>query len=209
MTSDPQVPPEGLEDFTPIKIRDFQCLACYAEFPTELLFQNHYLKEHTQENMCLVCGRDFTKRFLLRCHYQETHCCKEVYKCKNCDKVFNMVQKYWRHAVVHARHYVCNTCDRAFGIPSELKRHQMTVHADKCYFCVHCPETFTTAQDLRKHKESAHSLKSYNKKVTVCTRINPTILGFSNQLLPDLQINGVIKDDSKVIFFIFQRKCIL
>lgn len=163
--SDPQKPPEGLEDFTPLKVRDFQCLACYSEFSTEPLFQDHFLRDHTQDNTCLVCGRDFAKRFLLRCHFHETHCCLEVYKCKNCDRVFNMVQKYWKHAAIHARRHVCSTCDRAFSIPSELKRHQMAVHAEKTYFCVYCPESFSSPVDLRTHKEEAHDMKpGYNKK---------------------------------------------
>ena len=115
--------------------------------------------------MCLACGKSFMKRFLLRCHFQETHCCRDVYKCKNCDRVFNMVQKYWRHAQIHARRYVCSKCDKAFSIPFELKRHEMSVHEAKTYFCVYCPESFTTAGDLRKHKSEAHNVKSYVKSV--------------------------------------------
>lgn len=164
---DPRSAPEGLEDYTPIKNKDFQCLGCNAQFATEILFQNHFLREHSDENMCLVCGRDFAKKYLLRVHFHETHCCKDVYKCKSCGKVFNMVSKYWQHAQLHARRHVCKMCDRAFTTSTEVKRHEMTVHLNKSYFCVYCPETFTSAADLRKHKEDAHNMKPYKKtKVT-------------------------------------------
>ena len=172
--TDPQNPPQGLEDYTPIKNRDFQCLVCLAEFPTEYLFQNHTMKEHTTGNTCHACGRVFLKRGLLRPHFQEAHCCKDVYKCKNCDRVFNMVQKFWRHAQVHARRYVCSKCDKAFSLPYELKRHEVEVHQMKTYFCVYCPESFSTPGDLRKHKNDVHNMKSYihSKSKVINIRLN-------------------------------------
>ena len=94
---------------------------------------------------------------------------RELIKCIQCDKSFDLKKKLKKHLrETHPRSVKCKTCDKVFSENCELEVHIKTDHQEiNEYGCDHCDKKFVLKWRLSKHRQN-HS----NKLIKKCHYFN-------------------------------------
>ncbi|ROT77065.1 zinc finger protein [Penaeus vannamei] len=137
------------------------CEVCKLECTDEAQLNMHYRthEQGDQKNFaCRFCKNSFFMKST-RDRHERKHKGKKIYRCSQCQQVFNKAYILTRHRrEVHAvkRPFKCDECDKDFTTSRNLQNHVGVHRAEKNHKCTHCEHTCRTASGLRTHVMEAH-----------------------------------------------------
>lgn len=74
-----------------------------------------------------------------------------LYKCIQCKKLFEELDKLQIHQQAHKRAFSCNCCGRGFYQSADLRRHMRTHTGERPFLCTWCSKSFSQRSNLRRH----------------------------------------------------------
>lgn len=82
---------------------------------------------------------------------------EEIFKCKECDKVYSNHNSFRKHQNYHAGLFKCKQCNKSWNSNYALVQHEKSHTGDKQgNLCVICGKTFSDTSSLNKHHKSVH-----------------------------------------------------
>lgn len=156
------------DEFHPHKTHQYKCMKCSLVHKTWKTAYFHW-KNHNRREIfkCFVCQQMFCSDANLRRHYGLKHPSFTLgYKCKECNKIFNMKRPLERHMISHKGKGTFSDCHicKSFVTTSNLKRHYKKVHPgckmDK-FRCGECDMFFLKYRSFRAHSEFHKQPKNY------------------------------------------------
>ncbi|XP_075156229.1 uncharacterized protein LOC142229548 [Haematobia irritans] len=129
--------------------KQFVCKTCDKVFTTPHSFRDH-MNTHTGNFSydCHFCSRKFQVKRALYAHLTKLHPeewdrekkeqatqrhLKKVYKCSNCENVYQTIFAWQEHQAVHEGKlkYSCNLCSKVYKYSSNLAAHRKRVHPEE------------------------------------------------------------------------------
>lgn len=145
---------------------DLKCFICSNVYTKFKILLEH-MHRHCRNFECELCGASFFNRRSLLNH-EQSHNVGE-FKCEQCEKVFDNVQKKQSHVrIVHVHGYLlnkCGYCNQKFPGYRMKAEHLKTVHGIGTgrIACQACDKSFSNKDSLRKHVKRHHLMESrYN-----------------------------------------------
>ncbi|CAH1790779.1 unnamed protein product [Owenia fusiformis] len=79
----------------------------------------------------------------------------KIYKCFNCEQMFEEFKLYKKHFVVshsNVASHQCAKCNESFLTKTSLANHMKECHSDRTFNCTECERKFETAKSLKDHQ---------------------------------------------------------
>jgi uncharacterized Zn-finger protein len=87
---------------------------------------------------------------------------QEIYKCRNCDKVYFTLGALKMHIRTHTLPCKCKICGKSFSRPWLLQGHYRTHTGEKPFKCEVCLRAFADRSNLRAHMQTHSFIKKYH-----------------------------------------------
>uniref|UniRef100_A0A673C3B4 C2H2-type domain-containing protein n=1 Tax=Sphaeramia orbicularis TaxID=375764 RepID=A0A673C3B4_9TELE len=118
-----------------------------------------------QNKICQICFRRCWSNAGLQRH-MEVHMKEKIFKCTECDKVFEDRHQLLLHVGVHKgeKPFSCDVCGQKFSKNSMRIDHMKEHKRQKTHFCKKCGKSFFTSHHLRSckgQKEAEAQQKSF------------------------------------------------
>ncbi|XP_023939839.2 zinc finger protein 454 isoform X1 [Bicyclus anynana] len=139
-----------------------KCVVCNEILTSFKLLNDHLNQNHYKNFECGTCKRGFITKSSLQSHLI-IHQTGE-YRCKFCEKVFNLRARkiqHERYAHMGKRRNKCLYCDEKFLDADQKRKHHSEVHgiARQKFPCNSCDKHYFTQASLHRHIEGYHLMK--------------------------------------------------
>ena len=105
---------------------------------------------------CKECEKVFNKKHNFKAH-MVYHNEERLFPCKVCEKTFKTKRDCDVHNRIHSGYqpHKCSFCEKRFSNNGAFFNHKQRYHTEGAYFCKACKTEFTTKWDLNVHETNA------------------------------------------------------
>ena len=150
------------------KERNFLCDTCGKAFSNSRSLSNHVVMHTGQKFPCLHCHKEMPSAWSLHLHTKRRHTRVEAHICPICNKsVSDRSGLRYHMAKQHGddsnslgsniSYQHCDQCDKKYCSQSDLKKHQLAVHAGQRWTCGLCGRVYNYKNAYDKHMRSDHA----------------------------------------------------
>ncbi|XP_045537020.1 zinc finger protein OZF-like [Papilio machaon] len=147
----------------------YVCPTCGKQYTHHKNYLNHMVT-HETENTEVKLETDFDS---IDGILDDTDLSETIYKCEECNKVFNKERTLISHRRKHENYltkkktFQCDYCNKIFTMKSLLKRHLKLHSTNRPFPCTQCSKSYTRQDQLIEH------IKRHDKvKAHVCSYCN-------------------------------------
>ena len=145
------------------------CRLCGFKCRTDLEFDEHKRKAHSEISKCSICGKTFATKETLRRHMYSHTRTKLV--CDKCGKEYTFQKELDVHRLTHGKkRFICHVtgCDKSYAYKTDLDRHLAEHEQVRDMVCSICGQYRTTKlKNLQAHERS----HAATKKCKICGKL--------------------------------------